>query len=188
MRCWSVRRIAVRFSSRLRIDQLRQMVFEVGRRFDLDRFYIIGSAAVLASLPNPPEGALTATRDIDIIPRNDDERLADQISFVLGEASDFDLEYGFFAEGVTSVTPTYAPVGWQERAIPLEVAPYTAYCMEPHDLVMSKIGAGREKDLEFARAALALGLVTRERLEAKLSDVNASDDMRALISKRISGL
>lgn len=58
--------------------------------------------------------------------------------------------------------------------------------MEPHDLVLSKIGAGREKDLEFARAALALGLVTRERLETILSDMKASDDMQLLIKKRIA--
>lgn len=73
-------------------SQLQHVILEVGRRFDLRNFYIIGSAAILAALPNPPEGALTATRDVDIIPLIDDERLADRISFVLGEASDFDFD------------------------------------------------------------------------------------------------
>lgn len=73
-------------------SQLQHVILEVGRRFDLRDFYIIGSAAILAALPNPPEGALTATRDVDIIPLIDDERLADRISFVLGEASDFDFD------------------------------------------------------------------------------------------------
>lgn len=90
-------------------SQLQHVIFEVGRRFDLCDFHIIGSAAILAVLPNPPEGALTATRDVDVIPPRDDERLGDRISFVLGEASEFDLEHGYYAQGVTSKTPTYAP-------------------------------------------------------------------------------
>lgn len=90
-------------------SQLQHVIFEIGRRFDIQEFHIIGSAAILAALPDPPEGALTVTRDVDVIPPNDDERLADRISFVLGEASDFDIEHGYFAQGVTSRTPTYAP-------------------------------------------------------------------------------
>jgi hypothetical protein len=72
-------------------SQLQHVILEVGRRFDLCDFHIVGSSAILAALPNPPEGTLTATRDVDVIPPQDDERMADRISFVLGEASDFDL-------------------------------------------------------------------------------------------------
>jgi hypothetical protein len=63
-------------------------------RFDHLDFYIVGSAAILAARPDPPAGSLTATRDVDVIPPGDDEQLADRISFVLGEASDFDIEPG----------------------------------------------------------------------------------------------
>lgn len=77
------------------LSQLQHVILEIGRRFDIDEFHIIGSAAILAVLPDPPEGALAATRDVDVIPPDGDERLADRISFVLGEASDFDAEYGY---------------------------------------------------------------------------------------------
>jgi hypothetical protein len=164
------------------------MIVEVGDRFGLDRFYVIGSAAVLAAIPDPPPGALTATRDIDIVPPDDDEQVADRISFVLGEASEFDIEHGFYAEGVTSLTPTYAPQGWQGRANPVKVGQYTALCMEPHDLVMSKIGAGREKDMEFARAAFKLGLVNQERLQILLSELPVDDSLRAIFERRIAAL
>ena len=93
-------------------SQLQHVIFEIGCRFDVCDFYIIGSAAILAVLPNPPEGTLTATRDVDVVPLDDDERIADQISFVLGEASDFDFEHGYYAQGVTSRTPAYAPSDW----------------------------------------------------------------------------
>ncbi len=169
-------------------SQLRHVIFEIGRRFDLYDFHIIGSAAILAALPNPPEGALTATRDVDVIPPQDDERMADRISFVLGEASEFDLEHGYYAQGVTSATPRYAPSGWKARAVPIRVEKYTAWCMEAHDLVLSKLGAGREKDLDFAQSAAELGLLQREELLRRLRDVPCPDEDRRLIEARITKL
>jgi hypothetical protein len=161
---------------------------EIGRRFDIQEFHIIGSAAILAVLPNPPEGALTATRDVDVIPPNDDERLADRISFVLGEASDFDIEHGYYAQGVTSRTPTYAPSDWKARALPVRVEQYTGWCMDPHDLVLSKLGAAREKDFDFARSTAKLGLVRSEELLARLGLVDCSDEQRHQIASRVIAL
>lgn len=169
-------------------SQLQHVIFEVGRRFDLADFHIIGSAAILAVLPDPPVGALTATRDGDVIPPRDDERLGDRISFVLGEASEFDLEHGYYAQGVTSKTPTYAPAGWMNRAVPIRVEIYTGWCMEVHDLVLSKLGAGREKDVDFARGAAALGLLRREELLRRLEHVACSEDHRRQIAPRVNAL
>jgi hypothetical protein len=136
--------------------QLQHVILEIGRRFNLADIYIIGSAAILAAIPDPPEGELTATRDVDVIPPRDEERLADQISFVRGEASDFEAEYGYYAQGVTSDTPEFAPVDWKSRTIDISVAGTVGRCMDPNDLVLSKLGAGRPKDLAFARATAML--------------------------------
>jgi hypothetical protein len=169
-------------------SQLQHVIFEIGRRFDIKEFHIIGSAAILAALPDPPEGALTATRDVDVIPPNDDERLADRISFVLGEASDFDVEYGYYAQGVTSRTPTYAPHDWKARALPVQVEQYIGWCMDPHDLVLSKLGAGREKDFTFADSTAKLGLVRQDELLARLGTVVCSDEHRRQIAARVNAL
>jgi hypothetical protein len=169
-------------------SQLQHVIFEIGRRFDIQEFHIIGSAAILAALPDPPEGALTATRDVDVIPPNDDEGLADRISFVLGEASDFDLEHGYYVQGVTSRTPTYAPNDWKARALPVRVEQYIGWCMDPHDLVLSKLGAGREKDFDFARSTAKLGLVLRQELLARLGKVDCSDEHRRRIAERVDAL
>lgn len=165
--------------------QLQHVILEIGRRFGLTEVYIIGSAAILAALPNPPAGVLTATRDVDVIPPDDDAQLADRISFVLGEASDFDARYGYYAQGVTSATPAYAPRDWRERAIPVRVEEITAWCMEPHDLVLSKLGAGRDKDLEFVGSAATLGLLNQGVLLERLDRVSAAPEVRALITARI---
>lgn len=169
-------------------SQLQHVILEIGRRFDLSDFHVAGSAAILAVLPNPSEGALTATRDFEVIPPQDDERMADRISFVLGEASDFDFEHGYYAQGVTSKKTTYAPAGWMSRAVPIGVEKYTGWCMEVHDLVLSKIGAGREKDIDFAGAAAALGLRRRDQLLQRLQDVACSAEHRTLIEARIDAL
>jgi hypothetical protein len=60
--------------------------------------------------------------------------------------------------------------------------------MEPHDLVLSKLGAGRDKDLEFARSAGSLGLVSQQRLLERLALVNCTDEMRTLIAARVRAL
>jgi hypothetical protein len=173
----------------VRHRELRHIILEVGERFALTEVFVIGSSAILAVLPDPPEGVLTASRDVDIIPPNDeDERIADRISYVIGEASPFDVEYGYHAQGVSLRTPTYAPDGWQARTIDVSVGKITAHCMEPHDMVLSKLGAGREKDLEFASAAAALGLVVPSVLLARLRLVPTTAEHSRLIAERISAL
>lgn len=168
--------------------QLQHVILEIGRRFDVREFYIVGSSAILAALPDPPVGALTATRDVDVIPVDGDEKLADRISFVIGEASDFDAAHGYYAQGVSARTPKYAPRDWTTRAIPIRVAELTAWCMEPTDLVLSKLGAGREKDLEFARSAADLGLVTEAGMLDRLTLVPCGERHRTLIADRIRSL
>lgn len=168
--------------------QLQHVILEIGRRFDIREFHIIGSAAILAVIPDPPVGTLTATRDVDVIPPGMDERLADRISFVLGEASDFDSEYGYHAQGVSCGTPAFAPRDWMTRAIPIQVENITAWCMEPTDLVLSKLGAGREKDIDFSRAAVQLGLVTENGLIDRLTNVDAPAELVRVIEGRIRAL
>jgi len=168
--------------------QLQHVILEIGRRFDLRDFYIVGSAAILAALPDPPAGSLTATRDVDVIPPGGDEQLADRISFVLGEASDFDIEHGYYAQGVSLRTPAFAPADWRARTLPVRVAEYTGWCMEPLDLVLSKLGAGRDKDLEFARDAAKLGIVRRDELLARLESVSCTDEHRRQITARVQTL
>lgn len=60
--------------------------------------------------------------------------------------------------------------------------------MEVHDLVLGKLAAGREKELDFARSAAPLGLVQHEELMRRLQDVPGSDEDHRLIEARIKAL
>jgi hypothetical protein len=61
-----------------------------------------------------------------------------------------------------------------------------AWCLEPHDLWISKAIAGRAKDLEFCRALLDRAVVSSERLRDRLAAVDALDPrVRAAAAARI---
>ena len=78
----------------MRRSHLQHVILEIGQRFGLDGCYVIGAAAILAVLAEPPIGILTATRDVDVMAPTDEEAWADRFSFVLGEASDIDVRHG----------------------------------------------------------------------------------------------
>ncbi|MHB1539014.1 MAG: hypothetical protein ACYCUM_11155 [Solirubrobacteraceae bacterium] len=123
---------------------------------------VIGSQAILATVPDAA-GALSASVEADLYPAVNPEA-ATTIAGALGEMTLFHDTYGYYADGVGPETPV-APVGWQARLIPISNESTvsasgiqaTGWCMEAHDLVLSKLAAGRDKDLIFARAAIADG-------------------------------
>jgi predicted nucleotidyltransferase len=159
-------------------------------RLQLTSFYVIGSAAVFASLPMSTDAVLTRTQDVDVAfgPSGDiaAEELATRLDWLIGEGSDFDIEYGVHGQGVSLDTATFVPARWTERCIPVEVEGYRGLCMDLHDLALSKYGAGREKDLEFTRVLAALDAVDYATLMARLPDVRCDRDIMALIKARIA--
>jgi hypothetical protein len=164
--------------------QLPHAILEFGRRFGVREFDVVGPAAILAALPDPPVGAFTAARDVGVIPLGDDEQLAGRISFVLGEAHDFDAAHGYYAQGVSAEIPRYAPRDWTAGALPIRVAEFTAWSMEPADLVLGKLGAGREQDLDFARSAARLELAPEGGLLDRPTHVAGAERQRTPIADR----
>jgi hypothetical protein len=61
----------------------------------------------------------------------------------------------------------------------------TEWCLEPHDLVVSKTIAGREKALQFLEGAARHRLVDRDRLLARLEETDLDDARRSLAAARI---
>jgi hypothetical protein len=172
--------------------QLEHVIEEVGRRTGLEYFYIIGAAAVLAELPEPSEASLVQTRDVDVVPGTEDaaeeERIANQIDWVLGEGSDFEIEHQYYAQGLSRSSPRFAPSGWMLRARPVKAGAYTGLCMEVHDLALSKFGAGRPKDLDFNAALARTGLLKKGELLDRLKHVEADSDLRQRIMDRIEAV
>lgn len=58
-----------------------------------------------------------------------------------------------------------------------------AWCLEPHDLVLAKCVAGRERDWDFARHAVAAGIVSTEVLLLRVTLLPVSDDVQQRIRR-----
>ncbi|WP_330464435.1 DUF6036 family nucleotidyltransferase [Micromonospora zamorensis] len=134
---------------------------------------VIGSQSVLGSIPEsrlPLEA--TASMEVDVAFFNDpDDKKADQVDGAIGELSPFHEMNGYYAQGV-SVSTAVLPDGWRDRLVLVEsqsTQPGRGYTLEPHDCVVSKLVAGREKDHAFANALIRAGLidpaVVAERIE-----------------------
>jgi hypothetical protein len=168
------------------IDELKHLILKAAQLTGESYIYVIGSNALLATLPEPSNTIFTRSREADIIPGSNDPKKADQIDFVLGELSSFDETFNYYAQGLTLETPLTAPAGWIERTIPLPVTrEITGLCMEVHDLALSKYGAGREKDLEFNSALAREGIVQKPVLLERLALVECTDELRERMRQRI---
>ncbi len=136
-----------------------------------DELVIVGSQAVLGQFPDAPE-AMLVSREADVYPRNHPER-ADEIEGSLGDGSYFDSSFGYYAHAVGPETAK-APAGWEERLIAVRnenTGGATGWCLEVHDLLLSKCAAGRERDWEFAREALLHGLADPDELQRRAADL-----------------
>lgn len=152
---------------------------------DDDEMIIIGSQAVLAQFPDAP-AELLVSMEADVCPKNRPER-AELIEGSIGELSMFHETFGYYADGVGNPFPTL-PSGWQSRLIPVRgpgTGGKTGWGLEIHDLLIAKLIAHREKDLEFSRTALKHGLAERDVLRARLEQTDVSDEVRALIRGEI---
>jgi hypothetical protein len=136
-----------------------------------NEFVVIGSQAILGSHPDAPE-QLLRSMEVDIYPASAPER-ADDVDGALGDGSQFHRSFGYYAHGVGPETAV-APAGWEGRLVRVEIAARpgseqrpVVLCLEPHDLVLAKCVAGRERDWEFARDAVAADLVRLDELLAR---------------------
>ena len=63
-----------------------------------------------------------------------------------------------------------------------------AFCLEPHDLVLSKLAANRERDWEFAKEALAARLVESSVLLERIGDLPVNSELLEAITASLDAL
>jgi hypothetical protein len=66
------------------------------------------------------------------------------------------------------------PANWQTRLVPVQnenTRGLTGLCLGPVDLAVSKLAAGREKDLAFVRVMLQHRMVNAEAIQAVLPEL-----------------
>lgn len=150
---------------------------------------VIGSQSVLGSFAEgelPQEATSSMEADIAFFDDPADAK-ADQVDGAIGELSMFHESFGYYAQGV-SVTTAVLPEGWRDRvefATP-GTAPGRGLCLDPHDCVISKLVAGREKDLSFAAALVREGLIDPDLLASRIETVDADPRVIAKVQSWIA--
>ena len=153
-----------------------------------EEIVVIGSQAILGQFPDAPD-SLLVSREADLYPRNHPER-SDEIDGSLGDGSYFDSAYGYYAHAVGPETAT-APVGWEGRLVAIRnpnTGGATGWCLEIHDLLLSKCVAGRERDWEFAEDALRHGLADPGELRRRVKDLPLPAARLATVERTVEGV
>lgn len=165
----------------MRRDQLEHVLRAASAIVGADDFVVIGSQAMLASVAAPPP-EIVASVEVDLYPRDAPDR-AIEIDGAIGDGSMFHDTHGIYAHGVGPET-AIAPAGWTDRLVPItndNTRGATGWCMEPHDLVVSKLAAGRDRDIEYARAAIRAGIVDPRVLRDRIGMLGIDDDHRTRV-------
>lgn len=154
------------------------------------RFIVIGSQAILGSREELP-AEMVYSMEADLYPAGNPERSI-EVDGAIGEGSMFQETFGYYAHGIGPETAK-CPTGWEGRLVVLEVesasgAQVTAECLEPHDLVLSKCAAGRERDWEFAEAAIREGIVDVGMLRSRAPTLPVSEERMAAVLRMLDGL
>jgi hypothetical protein len=124
---------------------------------------------VLLALDAPSE-RLTMSDEIDLYPSQAPEK-ADLIDGKIGALSTFHETFGYHADGVSPETATM-PADWMDRASFHHFGEVTAICPDLHDLCVSKVVAGRDKDADFVRELLRMGEIDLTVLEARIRQLD----------------
>lgn len=143
-------------------------------------FIVFGSQAVLGWLEKPPRSLLVSF-EADLYPRNH-PAAAVLIRPRLGLNSPFYRKHGFYADSVTPELATF-PDGWTDRLIPFSnknTGGVTAWCVEIHDITVSKLAAGRPKDARYILALLRHELITVKTLRTRIDLLPSESDQRRL--------
>jgi len=149
---------------------------------------IVGSQAILGECPDAPDRLLLSP-EADVFPRHRLEQV-NEIDGVLGEGSMFHDTHSYYAHGVGAETATL-PTGWEERLVPVRndnTRQATGWCLEKHDLMLSKLAAGRVKDHEFVEAALREGIVDPAVLRERAPAMPLRSQDREAFMQSLEGL
>jgi hypothetical protein len=167
-------------------DELEHVLRAAGAITGVLNWVIVGSQAILGSLPDAPD-ELLVSQEVDLYaPAN--EAASDLVDGSIGETSPFHESFGYYAHGVGDETAVL-PSRWRERAVAIHTPStggVTGICPAPADLAISKLAAWRQKDQEYLRVLVQRGIVSAGEIRALLNELD--EEIAARIAERLRGL
>lgn len=150
---------------------------------NVSEIVVIGSQSILGQYPNAPE-ILLQSQEADVFPKDSsiDSILIDG---AIGEKSIFHETFGYYAHGVGEETATLPQGAWQ-RLIPLcneNTHQCIGWCLEVHDLAVSKLAAGREKDHDYVIALYQNRIIHPTTMLERLNEMPVGVDHGLLLER-----
>ncbi len=169
-------------------SEVEHIVRAAAKICDDNEFIIIGSQSLHGKYPNLADTILMS-QEVDIIAKN---RTANtEFLNVIGVDSPFHEEHGYYADPVDFNTAVL-PKKWKNRLVNLkiesDVGGAKVYCIEPHDLVIAKLAANREKDRIFIRALLNKKLIEPDLIASRISETNVTKEQKAVMTSLFNQL
>ena len=143
---------------------------------------------MLGQFPQAPNELLVSI-EADVFSLRDPAD-SDLIDGSIGEGSPFHQTFGYYAHGV-SVETAVLPSGWQDRLVPVRnenTGGGTGLCLEIHDLAISKLVAGREKDVDFIGGLLRHRLVKVPVIRDRLNKTSLTPERLQICLARLDRL
>ena len=151
-------------------------------------FFLIGSQSLRGVCPAIPRG-FPKTIEADLYPRHNPQAWG-ILREELGRASKFFDRHGYYLDCADPSLATI-PDGWLARLISFSTprtGGVTAWCLEPHDLFVSKLVAWREKDQQFLRAMLKHKLARPSVVLNRIEHLPVSADRREALKQLVEEL
>lgn len=157
-------------------DQLAHVLRAASRITGDPHVLVIGSQAILGTYSEtdlPPEAWISIEADLAFLEDPDGNKSL-MVDGAIGELSSFHETYAYYSQGV-DISVAILPDGWRDRLVPFRpqsALPSQAWCLEAHDLAISKLAAARHKDMVFTQALLEAQLLRHQTLVERAGELS----------------
>jgi hypothetical protein len=161
-------------------EQLDELLAQAASLGAQSGWAILGSQAVHAVSAAPPAEVLISVEcDLWL---GEDAEARSRIEAQLGKSSAFAKATGVYADPLPPDLPTL-PEGWQKRLVAYHLGKLSVPCLEIHDLIVSKLAAGRLKDYEFTAAVLTGKLARAEEVVRRIQTFREPHTQAVLLAR-----
>ena len=162
--------------NRGKLDDLLRRFAQVSGRNEAT---MIGSQCLHAAVADVPDEVVMSV-ECDLVFDSEDP-VVKQVDAELGRDSPYHQEHPVYIDPIVGTFP-FMPEGWEARARVIDLGEIKIRCLEPNDLALSKLAAGRLKDSEVVAVMIQRKLVDpatlRQRIE-RIADLHARASLLA---------
>ena len=164
----------------MRKAQLEEIIRAASVAAGRKEFVVFGSQAVHA-LTNEPPVEVLVSRECDLWFR-EEPVTQELLKREFGRESAFERARGFYLDPLPPDFPM-VPAGWEQRLVEMQVGEIKLRCLEIHDLIVTKLAAGRLKDYEFIAAVLMAKLAHADEVPRRIQTFSDPHTQAVLLAR-----